>query len=171
MFDVTRTALAALALLAPIAAAADDLPKEEFAIRESVPQTGTSIRKNVTWGSSIPINRTYAQLTAAQKRLVHSRYERIDEGDEPPFPAEGLKPILYSIWRGQSQYLAKGNLTLVATVDSTGKVEKVDAYEVPDPDLTKYAASVLLLTKFKPAVCKGTVCRMQFPLSFVLNVE
>jgi hypothetical protein len=26
---------------------------------------------------------------------------------------------------------------------------------VPDPDLTKCATSVLLLTKFKPAGCKG----------------
>ncbi len=50
-------------------------------------------------------------------------------------------------------------------------VTKVEAYEVPDPELAKFAASGLLLTKFKPAICKGAPCKMQYPLMLRLEVR
>ena len=164
-------ALVALQLPMSLAATAQELPPVEYAIRESVPQTGTTIKKEVAWSSALPINRTYAQLTPEQRAPLHAEYERIEEGDEPPFPRDGLKPLLNAIWKGQSSYLATGTLLLVATVDAAGKVTKVDAYGVPDPDLAKYAASVLLLTEFKPALCKGTPCAMQFPFSLKPEVK
>jgi hypothetical protein len=152
-------------------ALSQELPKEEFAIRESIPQTGTSIRKDVAWSSAVPINRTYAQLRPEHRQVLHNFYERIEPGDEPPFPADGLKPLMLALWNAQSRYLAKGNLTVVADVDVTGTVTKVDAYEAPDPELTKLVASILLLTKFKPATCKGVPCRMQYPFALKLDVQ
>ena len=148
-----------------------DLPEPEFTIRERNAHTGSNIRKDLLWGSSIPINRTYGQLTPEQKAVVHALYERIEPGDEPPFPADGLKPILEAIRKGQSKLLVTGTLTLAADVDSSGDVTKVEVYDNPDPILTKFAASVLMITKFKPAICKGVPCRMQYPFSFVMRVQ
>jgi len=37
--------------------------------------------------------------------------------------------------------------------------------------MTKFESSVLLLTKFKPAVCAGKPCKMQFPFRFKFRVE
>lgn len=161
-----------LALAAHVGVAhATDLPPAEFSIREPVARTGSNIRKDVVWYSSIPLNRTYAQLTAKEKAVVHSMYERIEEGDEPPFPLEGLRPILMAIWQGSSRRQVSGTLTLAATVDSQGTVTEVVAYDDPDPVFTKFAASVLMMTKFKPAICKGVPCRMQYPFSFKLTVR
>jgi hypothetical protein len=148
-----------------------DLPEPEFTIRERNAHTGSNIRKDLLWGSSIPINRTYGQLTPEQKAVVHALYERIEPGDEPPFPVDGLKPILEAIRKGQSKLLVTGTLTLAADVDSSGDVTKVEVYDNPDPILTKFAASVLMITKFKPAICKGVPCRMQYPFSFVMRVQ
>jgi hypothetical protein len=148
-----------------------ELPEAEFSIRESVAQTGSNIRREVIWGGSIPLNRTYAQLTPEQKATVHALYERIEPGDEPPFPAEGLKPILVAIWKGQSKRLVSGLLTLAADVDASGDVTKVEVYDSPDPVFTNFAASVLMLTKFKPAVCKGVPCRMQYPFGMNLRIQ
>jgi hypothetical protein len=38
-------------------------------------------------------------------------------------------------------------------------------------DMANFAGKVLLLTAFKPAVCRGRPCRMDFPLmyEFVVN--
>ncbi len=156
-------------LIIPYASGADDLPGEEYAIRETVPQTGTRIKQKIVWGSSIPINRTYSQLTDEQKQQVHALYEQIAPGDEPPFPMDGLRPILLAIWKGHAVRAITGKLTLVADVDATGTVTKVEVLEDPDPVLSRYAASVLLLTRFKPALCNAVPCQMQYPLRFVLE--
>ncbi|MFZ6801338.1 hypothetical protein [Undibacterium sp. Di24W] len=44
-------------------------------------------------GSAIPINKTYGELTVEQKATLHGYYDRIELGDEPPFPINGLKSI------------------------------------------------------------------------------
>ena len=45
----------------------------------------------------------------------------------------------------------------------------VSVFESPDPEITRVAASVLMLSKFKPAVCAGRPCAMQFPLEVNLR--
>ena len=159
-----RDALAVGLMLAASARAAD-LPAEQYALREPSAATGSNIRKNVIWNSALPINRTYDQLTPEQKQRLNSLYERVDPGDEPPFPAEGLKPIVEAVWKGATKRAVVGRLTVVASVEPDGSVSKVDVLDNPDPHLSKFAASVLLLTKFKPAVCKGQPCPMQYPFT------
>ena len=44
----------------------------------------------------------------------------------------------------------------------------VSVFESPDPEITRVAASVLMLFKHKPAVCAGT-CAMQF--AFEVNLR
>jgi hypothetical protein len=36
---------------------------------------------------------------------------------------------------------------------------------------TKSASTILLLTRFKPAICGGRPCRMEFPLLYEFKVQ
>jgi hypothetical protein len=99
---------------------------------------------------------------------VHRWYESIAPGDEPPFPLDGLKPV---VWKGQAKLLGTGELFLIATVEANGVVAQVKAIGSPSPEMTKFASTVLLLTKFKPAVCAGRPCKMDFPLWYSFRVE
>lgn len=64
-----------------------------YAIQEQV--TGSHILRNEVSRIPVPIDKSYAQLTAAEKRRVKSLYELMAESDEPPYPLHGLR----TIWR------------------------------------------------------------------------
>jgi hypothetical protein len=122
-------------------------------------------------GSVVPINRNYSELTQREKDVVRSWYVEMPEADEPPFPTRGLKPILDSIRKGQQKLLVTGELFLIATVGTNGEVTEVKAIGSPSPEVTSYAATVLMLTKFKPGLCSGQPCSMEFPLLQLFRVE
>jgi hypothetical protein len=140
---------------------------------EATSTTGTIIRRDLAWSSKIPLDKTYAELAAEEKAEFHSMYEALAPGDEPPFPAEGMRPVFNSIKKGQQIVRARGQLNLVVTVGPDGK-----ALEVADMggvgganalEMARFAGSVLLMTKFKPAVCGGNPCKSQFP--FILDLR
>lgn len=150
-------------------AGAADAPTQR-ALRDSTSTTGSIIRKQVGWNNKIPLNKTYAQLTPEQKGYFHAMYESIPPGDEPPFPLQGMKPIVSAILKGQAQRVARGELRMAVTVGADGKGQKVEVYGgVDDPELLKFAATVLLMTRYKPAVCSGQPCTMQFPFNLQLQ--
>jgi len=64
--------------------------------------TGTMLKRELRWRSSIPLNKTYEQLTSEQKAEFRSLYASLGEGDEPPFPVQGIKPIFNNIKKGQN---------------------------------------------------------------------
>jgi len=65
---------------------------------------------------------------------------------------------------------ARGELSLTVTVGPDGKAKQVaDFSSISNPEMAKFAASILLMTKFKPAVCGGTPCSMQFPFNVKLR--
>jgi hypothetical protein len=167
-----RFAIAAGAALAvgafPVVA---QLPPPETGIRADRPPPGSQIRRQAVTGSRIPINRKYHELTAEQKAIVHGWYESIAPGDEPPFPVDGMKPIHDAVRKAQARLLVTGNLFLVATVEPNGEVSAVKAIGSPSPEMTRVAGSVLLLTKFKPAVCGSVACAMDFPVSYSFRLE
>ena len=126
-------------------------------------ETGTIIKKDIRWDSRIPLDKTYAELTPEQKAELHAMYENMAEGDEPPFPENGIKPIFNVIRKAQRLRLARGELNMAVTVGADGKATKVeDLGGVYDIQMTEIAQQILLLTKYKPAVCKGQPCTMQF---------
>lgn len=140
---------------------------------EATSKTGTIIRKDLVWSSNIPLNKKYSEFTAEEKADLHALYESMPEGDEPPYPAEGMKPIFNRIRHGQQIVKARGTLNLVVTVGPDGKATEVadmgGVGGVNASEMTNYAASVLLMTKYKPAICSGRPCKSQFP--FVLDLK
>jgi len=143
----------------------------EYSIKFENPPIGSHIRRDAMRGSPIPINRSYHELTPEQRATVHRWYENIAPGDEPPFPLDGLKPVHDAVRKVQAKLLVAGELFLIATVEANGEVAQVKAIGSPSPEMTKFASTIVLLTKFKPAVCAGRPCKMDFPLWYSFRVE
>ncbi len=138
-----------------------------FTIKQSTPSVGSNIPRNAVTSGAIPINRRYAELTRDQQNILKSRYEAILENDEPPFPLDGLEPLLSAMSKGQQRYPASGLMEIHVDINAQGEARAVKVFQSPDPDLTKFAASVLLLTKYKPGICDGVPCAMPYP--FLMN--
>lgn len=156
--------IAALYAASTLASAAQDEPVYNLKLDD--PMVGSNIRHSLLRPDSpIALNRAYAELTDDEKRMVRSRYEEMAAGDEPPYPVDGMLPVFQAIAKAsRAMRGARGAMTLVATVNSAGDVEQVQLLGDGAPGMNRVAAQVLMLTKFKPAVCGGQPCKMDFPL-------
>jgi hypothetical protein len=162
---------AALSLSACTFAYADGLPEAKFELKQAVASTGSNIPRRVVTGSKIPINRRYADLTDEQQEIVKSQYEAMRPTDEPPFPANGLLPLFESVHKVQQKVLAQGELVIFVDIDAAGEPSRASVIKSPDPQLTRAVAEVLMLTKFKPAVCRGQPCAMGYPFRMSFGVD
>jgi hypothetical protein len=158
-----RTTIAIATLLAApgiVAVAAD----ETFGIKEAAPATGTLLKRAVITGN-VPFDKRYDQLTPEQKQRVKDQYEKMAPDDEPPFPADGLAPLMKALQKGASLYHATGPLELVADIAPDGTPRKVEVLRAPDDtQFRAYASAVLMAARYKAAVCGGRPCAMEFPL-------
>jgi TonB-like protein len=141
---------------------ADEHPQlARYSIKQDEASTGS--RREIVIGGIVPFDKRYSELTVEQQRILKSHYERMGDADEPPFPVNGLRPIYLMLASGQQELRVHGPLTIFVEVDSQGRATKVSVLQSPSPEMTKFAASVLLLEKYKPAVCNGIPCTMEFP--------
>lgn len=140
---------------------------------EATSTTGTIIRRDLEWSSTIPLDKTYDQFSPEEKAAFDALYQTMAPGDEPPFPATGLHHVFNNIRKGQQIVRARGKLNLVVSVDANGKATKViDLGGIGGAnamEMAHYASSILLMTKFKPAVCNGNPCPSEFP--FLLDLK
>jgi hypothetical protein len=60
---------------------------------------------------------------------------------------------------------------MMAKVGADGKVTNVSVFTSPDDKMTQIVASMLVLQKFKPAMCQGQPCAMDFSLNMNLGLE
>jgi hypothetical protein len=134
----------------------------------STSSTGTILNKgpkvpDIKWNSQIPLNKTYGKLNDEQRAQLHAMYSSLAPGDEPPFPEEGLKPIFNAIKIAQRKHQSTGELDMAVTVGPDGVPTKAENLgKVSKPAMTEVAAQALMSTKYKPALCQGTPCTMQF---------
>ena len=157
--------------LCSTAQAAEELPPPIYSIKHDVPNTGSNIARKAVTSSDIPINRRYGELTPAEQDLVKSRYEAMMPLDEPPYPIDGLVPLFSAIRKIQDALLAQGELSMFVDIDAQGQATAVSVMKSPDPKLTQAVASVLMLTKYKPAICRGQPCSMGYPLRMTFRVS
>jgi hypothetical protein len=139
-----------------------------YSIKQEV--TGSSIPKKVVQNIYVPPNKTYSQLTPEEKRRVKAFYEPpLGEDDEPPYPEHGLREILEVARVAQQRFLADGPMFLTVSVNTAGVATSVHVRQSPDKQLTRAMADVLFVTKYKPAVCHGVPCKMEYPFSFLFK--
>jgi hypothetical protein len=151
-----------LMAIAPLSLTAQTSPR--YTVRDDDAPTGSHIRRDLIDPINIAINQPYAELSAEDKATFRSNYERMADADEPPFPKKGLQALLKPIAQGQQKLLVRGSLYVVGVVDSSGKMKDLKVYGSPSSEMTQLAAQVMFLTEFKPAVCDGQPCAMEFPL-------
>lgn len=135
--------------------------RKSYSIKEEA--LGSHILRDRVAGVDVPIEKSYPELTAQEKLRVKELYEPMGENDEPPYPLHGPRTILDASATIGRSLRVRGWLTLAVTVSATGDAISVDELRSPDPALTKNMAAVLMLEKYKPAVCKGSPCQMQYP--------
>ena len=131
-------------------------------------QIGCGISQDDIENIMVPPKKPYSQLTPEEKRLVKSQYYSMADADEPPYPVNGPQTIFEAIRDiqrklGNSGIRVSGTLSVFVDVDYKGKATAIEVEESPDPQMTKAAAAVLMLQKYKPAECKGSPCNMQYP--------
>ncbi len=165
-----RQLLAATAALAVLGSASAAHAGSKYRVKEEQARTGTLFIQHGVTRAPIDVNRDYYELSPEDKAIVHGWYEYIAPGDEPPFPVEGLAPNYKASNKGRNiAQVAHGELSLAVTVGPDGKAKKVEVFKSPGRDITNYVSEVLLLTKYKPAICEGEKCEMQFPLSLTFT--
>ncbi len=134
--------------------------------------TGTMLKKPLHWKSTIPLNKTWSELTPQQQADFRAQYASIRDTDEPPFPIQGMKPVFSAIQKGQDVMQVRGALDFTVTVGADGKATNVEGADtisgVNAREMSNYVASVLMMAKYKPAVCSGKPCEMQFPFKLKL---
>jgi hypothetical protein len=121
--------------------------------------------------SEIPFDKSYGQLTAAQQNRFKTFYVALGDGDEPPFPLNGLGALYRPVTQGQQKLLVSGEFRADAEIDKDGNLVAVAVLRSPNEEVTKFMANILLLTKFKPALCQGQPCSMGFPVKVSFKVE
>ncbi len=144
-----------LACMAPLAAEA--------------PPGGIVLRRDVA-PPNVPLDKRYDQMDEAQRALLKARYAGMGAGDEPPWPVDGLGPVMLALRQGADVYRVRGQLDMTVEVGPDGAARSVAVYEdAGDAQFTKFAASLLMTTKYKPAVCSGQPCAMAWPLQVTMS--
>jgi hypothetical protein len=153
---------AALVAATPIAVA-----QKTDTLYES-PQSGSRIRTTAAkW--KFPFDKTYDELTDDEKAMLRSAYENLGADSDPPFPLNGMKKLTTNLRKAAGLMDAHGELFAAARVDETGAVKSVSFYTSPDPEFSKVVAYYFVKEKFKPALCHGDPCVMDFPLHVIFE--
>jgi hypothetical protein len=152
----------AICVAAPAVLAHADANPQRYAIKQDRPDTGSHLKRDQATSGFIPLNRRYSELSPEQQAFLKSDYEGLGPDDEPPFPRDGLETVLKAMAEVQRAVPAQGMLTLVVSVDAAGVATDAQALEAPNRDVAYLAAHVLMLEKYKPGICQGSPCAMQY---------
>lgn len=154
-----------------MASAQQAAQQTSHSIKEAEPKIGSHIRKSLVFGSDIPFDKRYAELSPAERHLFKRRWEKMRERDEPPFPRDGLGPLYRKLHAAQQQLRVDGPLDMDVEIDAQGVGRAVAVHRSPSSAMTKAAAAILMLEPYKPAVCDGQPCVMWFPVRVDLETR
>ncbi|GAA5173982.1 hypothetical protein GCM10025771_02560 [Niveibacterium umoris] len=156
----------ALALLTlsqlPFAVAADAIPN------------GTNHAPQVF--DVVPLDRPYSKFSNAQKALFASEYDALDRADQPPFPIDGIAPLIPEIRSAAQDQLSlrsKVKIRMLADISESGTVTATSllgpAPEASEIPFVLAVSKALTKARFQPALCSGKPCAMAFPLYLELT--
>lgn len=119
------------------------------------------------------LDQAWEALTAVQKAAERAQYQTLEPGDDPPYPAKGLHPIVNAVSRlAQEADAFDGTLRVEVLVGADGKAKQIDTFDRPaliDSSkmdmLVKGIADVMMVETYKPAMCRGEPCNMVYQLA------
>ncbi len=158
-----RIAILTLAGAMTFVAGSTAKASEQMPYRMTDTVTGTLVPQDIIL-SPLPFDGRYADLTPQQKAVLANDYESLPAGDEPPYPLYGLRHMIKPVVRYADRAAPVGSLVASVVVDSQGKPGAVTVYKSPDPELARLVAAALSFETFKPALCHGQPCRMDYVL-------
>ena len=170
-----RAACAVAAILSVLpdvqATPPDALAQATLPIVQARPGTGSRIRQTLP-KMAVPATDPYERLTTKQMAEFRALFTNLAEGDEPPYPAEGLLPVAKSIVFALSDgTVGEGDLFMTVHVDENGEAKSTSVYATPSSRVSREAATVLMKIKYKPAVCSGKPCSSEFPFTAHFEAE
>ena len=112
----------------------------------------------------LPFDKPYEQLSASHQQLLKEFYVEMGETDEPPFPMGGLKALYEPITEGQQRLMTSGSFIADVEIDARGDPIALAVYRSPNKAVTRFVSKIVMLSKFKPALCAGSPCKMGFPV-------
>jgi hypothetical protein len=142
-------------------AQAEKSAEAPYDMKQEQAPVGSLIRRTAATGP-IPFDKPYRELTEEQKNSLKSVYENMGQEDEPPYPIKGIKRIMKAFSTIGEKLQAEGVVHMLVDVDSAGTATSVSVLKTPDPEIAQYMANVLMLEKYKPAICKGQPCAQQY---------
>jgi hypothetical protein len=147
------------------------IPKAEPKHAIMVDRAGSHIRRKAVRNGVVPFSQSYDEMSDADRATVRSWYPLMDDGDEPPYPAEGTAAMYKAITTVTGKMRANGLLYLVVDVDEQGKAARASVFATPDREFSEVVMKIVLLQKFKPGVCAGKPCAMKFPVSVRVSTD
>jgi hypothetical protein len=141
-----------------------NLPPPIYQLKEDAPAVGSNIKRRATPDFIIPINRRYQELSKEEKAKFNSLFDDLDVGDEPPFPEDGLHDLFRVIRKLRDFDTSIGELNIKTLINEKGEAELVKVYGVPQGHMMQIITNALVVIKYKPALCQGEPCKMEFPL-------
>jgi hypothetical protein len=125
---------------------------------------GPALRRDVGM-AKVPLSSRWNELSAEQRDKVKASYQAMGAADEPPYPVDGMAPLMLKLQKGALAFGVTGQLDMAVNVDGAGAPHDVTIYTQPgSAQFGQYVAAVLVMTKYKPAVCGGHACTMSVPL-------
>ena len=165
MKDTMRTILMLLAvLMASPPLLAHNTPALNY--KEDTPALGTHIRRDALRDSWLPLNQTYGEMSVEHRNKLRAVYSSMAADDEPPFPLRGLGPSIMQLREVLWRIGGPGELKLILSVDAEGNVGDVSVYSSSNERMAYYGAILLSKEKFKPGLCHGVPCAMDFMYRF-----
>ncbi|WEF32026.1 hypothetical protein [Pseudoduganella chitinolytica] len=141
--------------------------QQAYKLKEEAP-TGSHLRRDAAAGY-LPFDKTYEQLTAAEKARLLAHYEHMAPGDEPPYPKHGLKRLIRTVGQLQGRAHLQGKFDAGVVVGPDGKAIEVRIYESATPEMTQLLSNLLVVEQYKPALCRGRPCTQEFPFRIALK--
>ena len=120
---------------------------------------------------ALPYDRSYEQLTPEQKALVRAEYDNVGPNDEPPYPKYGLADVADAVSRMSVRNPIEGEVILTVRVDESGEAKSVSIYKTPDTRLSNLVALMVTRSKFKPGLCEGRPCTMNYVFRYYFKIS
>lgn len=142
-----------------------------YALKTLEPKVGTRFTEDIATGSTVPYDRSYADLTAEQQRLVRAEYSILQDDDVPPYPAYGPHELLRAFSKTGNMPHPPGELSVDVLIDPSGKPLSAQVRATPDKDIGELFGKMLMVQKYTPARCAGQPCAMRYSLDLMLHTR